>query len=1172
MFRRAGADLRALQTGVNAANAQQAIVQARILQNATKTATVRTALTSGTAKYNAALAATQLQYSQNAKNLEDQRAQIESNRVGLMQKENTLSSSLYTATSRRLKLEQDLTQRGYGARAGNVPALQSLAARGSTANKILANDLLANYSTIEKIQIAQAEMPAEWAKIDSQVSQVNLNEEQMNLKMKTQVEQLNLQNDALGRQKVLLGELLAEGNELQTTEMAQAKALDAQAVAAARVQRAMTLARTAMSVGRAMQFGGLIATAALGATAYSAAKFSQQVTLAATQMANISEKGFSDVTNKAKILQNEILTLMHQFPATAAEQAQAAYNIFSGVPATQGPNGIQKGFAILQIANKAAVAGMTDLGTATGGIIRLMNDFGNRGQSVNEMLNRMFAIIRFGHVHLDQFTTMLNQIGPAALGAKQSLNSLAGIIAMGTLGVGPSFTATGLARMLQIFQRPTFIAGLQKVGIQPVTKSGALKPLLDVMDQIVAKFPQLEKGGVAVTNFVKSMTALGGSGTGSAGTQGTIQFQRLFNVLITNMPLVHKLQNQIISDNKELDRSYAAMSKTSGVRWSVFMNLIKSSVIQMGFTVIPVFQRVGSVIRNVITWFDSLSPHTRKMIGEIAAAGAITALLGGTLLITVGGFVQLGIAMMGMLKALKDVVKWMFALDAEDILILAGFVVLIGGMVMIATHWKQLTQELSLWWKAAWDFIKAEANAAVYSILQSVSLLAKGFGWLAGEIGLGGLKSSLDKGAAWIDSFNTKAKADFAKGSKEASAAFKMSNKDFVQGLKDLSPTALAKAAFDSLKGHPQVTAVMRQQAALLAHHTGIPYAQALKDVEAASVKKGATGSLLDILSNPKAFDNYVKGLTNSKNAQAQLNALINQTSSDLTKQANLAASQAGAVVTAEQAMANKINTIVQKMETVFNNFQQANETMFGELFQGRIMQGPLGDVYQQLAQFNIAPPFSMLLKDLKSQDQDFETYRKDLKTLARKGAPQTLINELMATGPSGRLAVKSLAGATQAQIAAYIAAWKEKRGDIQNATTVDFSSQLQQWKSYGQQTAWAILTGLKSQSTWLKKGFTQYILSDTLEASFKAWIYKTFPNVIAQAGAVAAAKWKQKESAKEAAKAGVLGKGVGTGTTVHKTNVVHQTVHATKTESLSTTLRRAKFEYEAGLKHHLGG
>ena len=94
---------------------------------------------------------------------------------------------------------------------------------------------------------------------------------------------------------------------------------------AARMKKAFT----AMDLGRGLAIRGLLAGAGLGVAGEQAASFATQVTKAATQIAG--NNSVQKIGQNSIKLQKELLDLMHQFPGTAKEQADAAYDIFSAM-------------------------------------------------------------------------------------------------------------------------------------------------------------------------------------------------------------------------------------------------------------------------------------------------------------------------------------------------------------------------------------------------------------------------------------------------------------------------------------------------------------------------------------------------------------------------------------------------------------------------------------------------------------------------------------------------------------------------------------------------------------------------------------------------------------------------------------------------------------------------
>jgi hypothetical protein len=945
---------------------------------------------------------------------------------------------------------------------------------------------------------------------------------------------LNGQAAALERQKMQLTEINALIEVKLAKDLEDAGVLVGQAKQYDRIALAQRRASTVGAVGRVAQFGGLIGTAALGMAAYGYAKFTSSTTLAATQMAKIAGKGVEDVTAKAKLLNNTILDLMTKFPAKSADMATAAYNIFSSIPALTGPQGTQKGLALLQVANKASVAGGTDLITTTDALIKVMNNFGGAGQSVNSIMNRMFAIVRFGNMHFQEFTSMLNQIAPAALGAGQTLDNLAGVIADVTLHMSAPQGATGIARLLQIYATPAFVKGMASKGLA-ITVPGTEKllPIIQILDKI-AKIPGATAPGLIQQNLIKLVTAAG-SPTGHGGTQGTQAARRVQSVFLSDLPTLHKLQKQAIADNSEFARSYAAMSQTTGIRWQVFMNMIKATMLKLGETVLPVFDKIIHRVSDLLKWFNNLSPGTRHMIGQFAAWGAIILLLGGTLMHLGGSILSVILKMQlmggrtmllrgGFMLVLAVVSALLFKLlpfqDAIKILsaLIAGmaFSGIIAGISGIGIASAGASVEAATLNR---QLIIMRASAALPIIFTVLVLEYRKK-----------IASALDKsnflGAASVDRFFAKhvpgarGLMENLFGKQQADATIGLSKQDqaMVASTKTmdqwLTKEGVAKSKWKNWYVDPKTGAYIMDP------------------------KKAKNQSPYDqFLNNSKAYETAAgKAAAASAKLTAQEKALLdslNNTNTGLGSQASaatLAADRVNAVIAGQKKGAAEITKIVANLQTLFNNFQKSTEEMFGTLFQGPVMSGPIGQVYQTLAQYNIAPPVSLLIQDQKQQAKQFETYRKNLTSLRKRGVPRAMLDELQSLGPQGRLDVQSMAGASKAQIAVLIQTWKQKKGDIQSATSIDYKNKLKEYRSYGKQVMLQILEGLKSQSDWLGKGFTKYVLTDALGKSFTKWVNNMFPNIIKDAGIKAGVAFDKKAAADAKARA-AAGGGTGSGT-----------------------------------------
>jgi TP901 family phage tail tape measure protein len=380
----------------------------------------------------------------------------------------------------------------------------------------------------------------------------------------------------------------------------------------------------------------------LSANAY--ANFSQQVTLAATQTRKVGQS-FVATAKNAEVISDSILGMMTQFPASAEDMATAAYDIYSSIDVS-----FSAGQKLLREFNKVAVAGGVDLKTATSAAISVLENFdttlvrtGKTTKDTYGILNRMFAIVRYGRMNFAQFNDMLNSVVPAATGAQQSFDDVAGAMAFLTRRIpSQSRAATALARLLDVFTNRDFINGMRKAGVAIEDASGKLLPLPQIIDRIAALNPK------RLNDVIQILTAVG-RGTGR-GREFTVQARRALIQLASGAEEYRRVQASVVADNDEFTNSFKAMSQTLGVRWQVFMNQLKVLILYIGEQALPVFLRIGDTIAGWIKHWNGLSDSTRGMIVRFGVLVSVASLISGVLLSIGGVFIGLAATIGGMSK------------------------------------------------------------------------------------------------------------------------------------------------------------------------------------------------------------------------------------------------------------------------------------------------------------------------------------------------------------------------------------------------------------------------------------------------------------------------------------------------------------------------------------------
>jgi hypothetical protein len=453
------------------------------------------------------------------------------------------------------------------------------------------------------------------------------------------------------RERALIAETKAEEasltRQIEASVIAQQR-LNAEIARQAAIQAAGAKSARNFQTGRALAHGGSLAfmggavtvgVAALAAQSY--AKFDVASTKAATQVGNTNLKigaSIAQTKKSAADLEQRLLGLTKQFPATAEEMASASYNIFSSMDlGNTAAERMANGMKVLTEANKAAIGGQVDLATATDTLITVFNDFDPRLSSLSKNMAELFSIVRFMRGGFEELNAGMNKLAPAARQAKQSLIEVGAAYAVVTQAIpSAAQAATAEARLMDMFGSKDFINGMARAGEGITKRNGQLVDLSKILDHIVALDPSLVQGGPKLTQFVKEITRFG-SETGKGGSRGLIQMQRALTVLITEHVKHLRILKQAKQDTVEYEKSVKALSDTADVRWKIGMNQLRVAFIQFGQAAMPVLLGVLGAFTKAMDFFNGLSGGTRKFIGSMVVIVGLLAVVGGLFTSAFGG-------------------------------------------------------------------------------------------------------------------------------------------------------------------------------------------------------------------------------------------------------------------------------------------------------------------------------------------------------------------------------------------------------------------------------------------------------------------------------------------------------------------------------------------------------
>lgn len=406
--------------------------------------------------------------------------------------------------------------------------------------------------------------------------------------------------------------------------MAQAKALDDEAKriqAAERDHRRFAQSLTAVSGAlQTLGIGFTIAGAAALGFLFSASKdwqeYQRQVALTRTQV-----DGFSASMQE---LGDIGLDVARRIPIAFEEIQPALYNIFSSTNAN-----LKQSQILLEGFSKAAVAGQTDIQTASKGTIAIMNAYNIPFEKVNRVLDIQFELVRKGVGTYEEFANVFGRVVPSATRAGQSFETVAAMLAYMTRnGQSAAMASTSAARALEALTHPKTVERLEKMGVSVLDAKGNFLPLIDVLEQLrdrIMKLPPAERVG-ALFELLK-------------GAGGTIQARRFIEQVLLRSGELEDFRDLLQSMGDAsgvMESKFAEMSDTAAAKMQLLSNRWQVLKVTIGEAATPVLLQIVDVVSNMLEAFNRLDPGTKNLITQFIAWGAIASVLVGILIMVLG--------------------------------------------------------------------------------------------------------------------------------------------------------------------------------------------------------------------------------------------------------------------------------------------------------------------------------------------------------------------------------------------------------------------------------------------------------------------------------------------------------------------------------------------------------
>lgn len=358
---------------------------------------------------------------------------------------------------------------------------------------------------------------------------------------------------------------------------------------------------------------------------------------AATKFAADFELGMRQVTSlmgsvspeKFEELSAATLELSRRLGIDAVKATQALYEAISaGVPE-------ENALSFLEVASKAAIAGVTDTKVAVDGMTNIINAFGMEMSQAQEVSDAMFQSVNVGKFTFEQLSASVGiASGTAAqmgVNFKELLASAASITKQG-FSVSEAFTNLQSVMTALIKPNEKMVELLEKTGFasgEALLKTKGLQGAIQTLDTAAQHNSGTLAEAFGRVEALKGSLALTGKNAAGAA----------------------KDLDSITNSAGAANKAFEEIDKTTARQFEKLTNELKGTAIELGTALLPAVNNLLKASKPLIDflasgvkWFSELSPTVQTF--ALAVAGAAAAI--GPLLIGFGSMLtvvgQLGTA------------------------------------------------------------------------------------------------------------------------------------------------------------------------------------------------------------------------------------------------------------------------------------------------------------------------------------------------------------------------------------------------------------------------------------------------------------------------------------------------------------------------------------------------
>lgn len=327
---------------------------------------------------------------------------------------------------------------------------------------------------------------------------------------------------------------------------------------------------------------------------------------------------------------------------------------------------------------KLAKGGFTETATAVDLMTTIMNSYGEKAGSVEQIMDSLINTQNTGKTTVDELASSMGKIIPIANGAGVGFNDLNG--AMATLTAGGISTA----------ESTTYLKSM----INELAKSGT--KVSDILkDETGKSFQELMESGVPLGDTLRTLKKhaddnglafndLFGSSEAATAAMGLMEDG--------GVTLNQKIKD-IVDTTGSANKAFGKMEDTTGSKLFKSFNNLKTSIMEMGDVLAPVVESLSEGISKVADWFSSLDENAQKNVvtfGIVVAAIAPLMIILGNLIVIGGNLVTI---FGGISAATGGVGGAIAALSSVAIPVLLGALALVAVAIGDSSNMLLMLQE-----------------------------------------------------------------------------------------------------------------------------------------------------------------------------------------------------------------------------------------------------------------------------------------------------------------------------------------------------------------------------------------------------------------------------------------------------------------------------------------------